>query len=88
MFVPEPSHMPEKQNNAIKHEEINTNDPTNISKIAKNAIKHEDFDQMCPRTDTTTYMPERMKNIIKHKEKWEIATDIQPQILHWNSFLI
>ena len=50
MFVPEPSHMPEKQNNDIKHEEINT--------------------------------------IIKHEEKWEIATDIQPQILHWKSFLI
>ena len=88
MFVPEPSHMPEKQNNVIKHEEINTNDLTNISKIEKNALKHEDVDQMCPRTDTTTYMPKRMKNAIKHEEKWEIATDIQPQILHWNSFLI
>ena len=61
--------MPEKQNNVIKHEEINTNDLTNISKIEKHAVKHEDFDQMCPRTDTTTYMAKRMKNTIKHEEK-------------------
>ena len=34
MFVPEPSHMPEKQNNVIKHEEINTNEAKQFSIIA------------------------------------------------------